>query len=68
MTMGWEACHHFLVNFLGVKDDDEPPDLSLSLGFFPQMVMVAIAIVGEIQIFLFLFWFDYCLRIWMFVL
>jgi hypothetical protein len=32
------------------------------------MVVVAIAIVGEIQAFLFLFWIDYCLRIWMFVL
>jgi hypothetical protein len=63
MMVGWEACHHFLVNFLGVEDDDEPPGLSLFLGFFPQMVVVAIAIVGEIQAFLFLFWIDYCLRI-----
>ncbi len=63
MTVGQEACHHFLVNFLGVEDDDEPPGLSLSLGFFPQMVVVAIAIVGEIQAFLLLFWIDYCLRI-----
>ncbi len=55
MTVGREACHHFLVNFLGVKDDDEPPGLSLSLGFFPQMVVVAITIVGEIQGFFFCF-------------
>jgi hypothetical protein len=32
------------------------------------MVVVAIAIVGEIQVFFFFFWIDYCLRIWMFVL
>jgi hypothetical protein len=56
MTVGREACHHFLVNFLGVEDDDVPPELSLSLGFFPQMVVVAIIIVGQIQAFLFLFW------------
>jgi hypothetical protein len=37
MMMGREACHHFLVNFLGVEDDDEPLGLLLSLGFFPQM-------------------------------
>jgi len=48
MTVGREACHHFLVNFLGVEDDDEPLGLSLSLGFFLQMVVVAIAIIGEI--------------------
>jgi hypothetical protein len=37
MTVGREACHHFLVNFLGVEDDDDPFGSSLSLGFFPQM-------------------------------
>jgi hypothetical protein len=37
MTVGWEACCHFLVSFSVVEDDDEPPDLSLSLWFFPQM-------------------------------
>jgi hypothetical protein len=21
MTVGWEACHHFLVSFSGVEDD-----------------------------------------------
>jgi hypothetical protein len=59
MMVGREACHHFLVNFLGVEDDDEPPGLSLFLGLFPQMVVVAITIVGEIQVFLFLFWIDF---------
>jgi hypothetical protein len=34
MIVGREACHHFLVNFLGVEDDNEPPGLSLFLGFF----------------------------------
>jgi hypothetical protein len=37
MTMSREAYCHFLVFFLGVEDDDEPPGSSLSLGFFPQM-------------------------------
>jgi hypothetical protein len=32
--MGWDACRHFLTNFLSVENDDEPPDSSLSLGFF----------------------------------
>jgi hypothetical protein len=34
MIAGREACHHFLVNFLGVEDDDEPLNSSLSFGFF----------------------------------
>jgi hypothetical protein len=37
MTVDREACRHFLLNFLGVKDDDEPHGSSLSLGFFLQM-------------------------------
>jgi hypothetical protein len=37
MTVRREACHHFLVSFLSVEDDDEPPDSSLSIGFFLQM-------------------------------
>jgi hypothetical protein len=37
MIVDRKACHHFLVNFLGVEDDNEPPGSSLSLGFFPQM-------------------------------
>ncbi len=35
--MNQEACCHFLVFFLGVEDDNEPPGLSSSLGFFLQM-------------------------------
>jgi hypothetical protein len=37
MTVSREACCHFLVSFSGVEDDDEPPNSSLSLGFFLQM-------------------------------
>jgi len=37
MMVSREACCHFLVSFSGVEDDDEPPNSSLSLGFFLQM-------------------------------
>jgi hypothetical protein len=37
MTTSREACHHFLVSFSSVEDDEEPPSLTLFLGFFPQM-------------------------------
>jgi hypothetical protein len=37
MTTSREVRRHFLVFFLGVKDDDEPLGSSSSLGFFPQM-------------------------------
>jgi len=37
MAASQEACCHFLVIFLGVEDDDEPPGSLSSFGFFPQM-------------------------------
>ncbi len=37
MTTSKEAHCHFLVFFLGVKNDDKLPNLLSSLRFFPQM-------------------------------
>jgi hypothetical protein len=37
MTMSYEVSCHFLVSMLGAKDDNEPLDLLLFLGFFLQM-------------------------------
>jgi hypothetical protein len=37
MMASREACHHFLVSFLGVEDDSEFPGLSLFIGCFLQM-------------------------------
>jgi hypothetical protein len=37
MITSREACHHLLVFFLGIEDDNKPGGLSSSLGFFPQV-------------------------------